>query len=397
MDTSLTTRSECRVGGGELQTLLTLGDLPLSGFPSNGVIPPAYPLELTIAPQSQLVQLRHSVHPDEMFTNYFYRSGTNEQMVNHLTSLASNVLQRVIIHAGDVVVDIGANDGTLLQAFGKLTGGKAMLVGFEPSNITPQGAHIHYKSYFDPSYLIDLHKKAKVITSIAMFYDLENPLEFARGIYNSLSDDGVWVSEQHYLGDMLISGDYSVMCHEHLEYYSLTSIKYIMEQVGFTIREVTFNSANGGSFRIYATKGGVEHWLVRKLLAVETEYDYDAFASKVANHPSELKSILWQYKALGKLVLGYGASTKGTTIAHYCQLSTDLLPAIADRNPAKWGTTYGATGIPIISEDEARAMQPDYLLVFPYHFLNSFRERESEFLARGGKFIVPFPTPRIVG
>lgn len=385
----------CRVCGSKLQTVFDLGDMELIGFLPPDVPPmPKYPLELCQCTGCGLVQLRHSVNPDEMYRNYWYHSGTNEQMVHHLHGIAKAAQRFTTLQDFDVVVDIGCNDGTLLDGYAD----DVVKVGFDPSNIKPNNADYFVHDFFSAEKMPDL-PQAKIVTSIAMFYDLNDPVTFAKDVAKILHPDGVWVLELHYLPAMLGNGGFDAICHEHVTYYNMTTLLNVLNRAGLTAIHAEQNQVNGGSIRVYAkhisTGEPIRDSVMDLLLHVDHAVpSFLVFEHRVQSSKDKLLDILAYAHAENKLVFGYGASTKGGTMLQHWGLTPDILPAIADRNPEKVGLTLA--GIPIISEAEMRERKPDYLLVFPYHFMDSFVLRERDWLLEGGAFIVPMPTPRII-
>jgi hypothetical protein len=249
-------------------------------------------------------------------------------------------------------------------------------------------------------------KRAKVVTSIAMFYDLERPMNFVRDIAEVLDDQGVWVFEQSYLPFMLDTNSYDTVCHEHLEYYALKQVKRMTDQTGLKIVDIEFNDINGGSFSVTAAKQKsrypeasalidrtLEDERRRGLDEIET---YHRLAARVAEHRGRFLDLLRGLKRDGKRVLGYGASTKGNVLIQYCRLDPDLISCIAEVNEDKFGAYTPGSRIPIVSEAQARAMKPDYFLVFPWHFKAGILQREQEFLRGGGQLIFPLPSLDIV-
>lgn len=418
------TRQTCRVcGSTALTPVISLGEQCLaSNFSLSADFPPVerkIPLELVRCDPGRdesgcgLVQLRHTVPSDLMYSSYGYRSGVNQTMTRHLQGIARGLEERVGLQPKDLVVDIGANDGTLLLSY--QTKG-ARYVGFEPSDILPlePTPHLDYvKDYFSAAAL-RRHvgdQRAKLVTSIAMFYDLEAPNAFVADVAEVLADDGLWMLELSYLPSMLEQGSFDTICHEHLEYYSLSTLETLLARHGLKVADAELNDSNGGSMRVTVCHRGSrrgEHsnavrariYGLKKRefeMRLDTDAPYRAFTTTVERIRSELVPLVERLRASGKSIYGYGASTKGNVILQYCALGPAHLTAIADRNPAKWAGTTVGTNIPIVSEDDMRRARPDFLLVLPWHFLREFRAREEVFLGRGGRFIVPVPQVEIVG
>lgn len=379
-------RTRCRAGGGLLHDVLALGTFSLSDFfTPTELDSPGYPLTLAMGEQSGLVQLRHTVQPDLMFRHYWYHSGTNEAMRSHLERLVEDIGQRVQFRQHDLVLDIGCNDGTLLRAYPK----DVIRAGCDPSDIEPEGIDLFVNGFFSADPFAGL--KARVITTIAMFYDLDDPVQFAQEVADLLTEDGLWVIEMHYLPVMLATNGFDAICHEHLCYYSLRSLEYVLHQAGLVVVDVTQNGVNGGSFRAYVRKFGHPSPAVTAMRAAEAHLDFVSFIEAIAQNKQRTRETLHRLKTAGQRILGYGASTKGNTLLQYYGITPDLLPAIADRNPNKWGLVTAGSRIPVISEAEARALCPNYFFVLPYHFIDAFIARENTFLSGGGRFLVPLP------
>jgi len=393
-------RKTCRVSKGPLIDVFDLGLLPISCFPlPQDPTPEKHPVVLSLNEQSGLVQLKHTVDPDDMYTQYWYMSGVNQSMKMALKSITEQAVKRSgsFLKSGDIVLDIASNDGTLLSTYPD----SLVRVGIDPAkNIKPKACDHHVNTYFSEEAYKSVmgEKKAKIVTSISMFYDLENPVQFAQDVSKILDPNGLWIIELSYLPTMLEKNSFDTICAEHLEYYSLFSLEYILNRAGFAVEDVELNDVNGGSFRVYirfaekatetdSVKNMRDRESQMKLCSPQTYLD---FANRVAKNKEEMINFLETQKKLGKKVLGYGASTKGNTILAYYGIGPDLISYVADRNPIKWGRQT-VTRIPIISEEEAREMQPDYFLAFPYHFMNEFLEREVNFLINKGQFVSPVP------
>jgi C-methyltransferase-like protein/putative zinc binding protein/methyltransferase family protein len=403
----------CRVGASRnLISVLNLGHLALTGvFPkSPKTAITCGPLELVWCPESGLLQLAHSFDAHEMYgENYGYRSGLNQSMVQHLARKIHNLEHMADLKPGDTVLDIGSNDATSLKAY---TVSGLTRIGMDPTGAKFKQYYSHdialVSDFFSANgFWTTARKKAKVVTSIAMFYDLEEPVKFAREVAEVLADDGIWHLEQSYMPSMLRLCSYDTVCHEHLEYYSLAVIRGILDAADMKIVDVQMNSVNGGSFAVTSThrknnsirsNNATVCWLLEQeeRMGLGTPRPYRDFEERVYRHRADLTRLLRMLVADGQKVLGYGASTKGNVLLQFCGFTEKDIPAIAEINPDKFGAFTPGTFIPIVSEAEARAMQPNYFLVLPWHFKESILAREQEFLARGGRMIFPFPEIEIV-
>jgi hypothetical protein len=328
-------------------------------------------------------------------------------MVNHLKNKSVNLIKKYNILKNEAVIDIGSNDGTFLKNFNN-----KILIGIDPT--IKKFGKFYRKDIIqiDDFFSLDLikkklkNKKVKLITSISMFYDLENPLKFAEEIYEALDKNGVWHFEQSYMPSMIRSYSYDTICHEHLEYYSLKSLKYILDKVGFKIIDLEFNDINGGSFALtvakekskFADYRKITDWLLKKedLNRYNTLSKQKEFFKDVEKHKILLKNLLLNIKDMKKTVVGYGASTKGNVILQYCSINENLIKCIADVNEFKHYKYTPGSKIKIIPENQARALNPDFFLVLPWHFKNFILNKEKKFIQNGGKFIFPLPEIEIV-
>jgi hypothetical protein len=403
----------CRLSGSEhLVSVLNLGVQKLTGvFPkerdqriTEG------PLELVWCPDSGLLQLKHSYDLEEMYgLNYGYRSGLNQTMVDHFDQ-KMRYLERVRpLASGDMVVDIGSNDATALKAY---TASGIKRIGIDPSaakflDFYSGGIELIPDFFSASTFRSEFgDEEAAIVTSIAMFYDLESPLDFVREVSEIMAEDGIWHFEQSYMPSMLKMNAYDTVCHEHLEYYSLAPVMAMLDACDLRIVDVQLNSINGGSFAVTACKRGapfssnapVIEWLIEQeeRMGLHTPRPFREFETRVFEHRRDLLRLLAQLAADGKKVLGYGASTKGNVLLQFAGLSEKQIPAIAEVNPDKFGSFTPGTLIPIVSEAEAKAMEPDYFLVLPWHFKRNIVAREEEFLASGGSLIFPLPEIEIV-
>jgi len=407
----------CRVcGSKKIISLLSLGNLYVSNFVDSQEDRKKFlkqPLKLVLCDPDVggcgLVQLQHTFSAELLYRNYWYRSGINRSMTEALADVVQKTEKIVKPKSGDYVIDIGSNDATLFR-FYKTAG--LHLVGFEPATnlipyakkICPSGEYINDFFSFKAWQKKYGNKKAKIITAIAMFYDLDNPNEFIANIVKCLDERGVFVIQMNYLPSMLQQNAYDNICHEHLEYYSLKSLNNLLKRHNLEVFDVELNDVNGGSFRTYIQHKGYrpKSNRVRKLEKFEEELNlsskktYQAFASRILVLKKKLYNFIRKETKAGKKIYVYGASTKGNTLLQFCNLNKDLITAAADRNPDKWGKKTVGTLIPIISEEEARRQYPDYFLILPWHFLKEFIQREKKYLRLGGKFIVPLPQFKII-
>lgn len=404
---------QCRISGStNLIPVLHLGNQSLTGVfpksPEQAIT--VGPLDLVWCPDSGLLQLGHSYDLEEMYgMNYGYRSGLNQSMVRHLQNKVNHLNRLRPVVSGDIVLDIGSNDATLLSSY-QVSGLKR--IGIDPTGVKFKDFYTDGIELVPDFFSAQAFKskfpngKAKIVTSISMFYDLESPRQFVQDIFEVLDDDGIWHLEQSYMPAMLRTNSYDTVCHEHLEYYSLEVVKNLLDQCGLKVIDVQMNSVNGGSFAVTAAKktsrlksnDTVIEWLLGQeyKMGLHTPKPYRDFEERVYKHRDDLTSLIRGLNADGKKVVGYGASTKGNVLLQFCGLNNQDLAAVAEVNPDKFGAYTPGTNIPILSEKDVKAMKPDYMLVLPWHFRHGIMEREAEFLASGGKLIFPLPEIEIV-
>ena len=411
---------ECRsCGATELRPILDLGRQWISDFPleSNHEGQEAVPLELILCEKSAggcgLLQLRHTTDSELLYRHYWYRSVINTSMRLALRNITESLEAKVELGSDDLVLDIGCNDGTLLRSY-SIPG--LRLVGFEPARNIVADAEKDttriFNTFFNAPDFVDAFGKgsAKAITSIAMFYDLDDPNRVVADVAECLAPEGVWVIQMAYLPTMLEDTMFDNICHEHLEYYSLSSLEVLLKRNSLEIADAELNDVNGGSLRTYirhAGSGAAESPFgdgrvegLRRFeaaIGLDDKQVYEEFGNRTREVCTTIKTFIEREVAAGKRVHGYGASTKGNTLLQLAGFDSSLIEAIAERNPDKWGRRTVGSNIPIISEEEMRAEAPDYLLALPWHFLDEFRQREHAFLQGGGQFIAPLPTPRLVG
>lgn len=403
----------CRIcGNPHLERVLDLGEQMLTG-----VFPREKDAAITKGPLHLvkctghgdicgLLQLEHSYDLGEMYgENYGYRSGLNASMVAHLHDKVKRIMEMVELRDGDLVIDIGSNDSTTLQAYPS-TG--LSLVGVDPTGVkfhTYYPPHIQLIPDFFSSALVNVRfpeQKAKVVTSFSMFYDLEDPLGFMQQVFDVLADDGVWVFEQSYMPTMLDTNSYDTVCHEHLEFYALRQIKWMTDRVGFKIVDVEFNDVNGGSFSITVAKSlgdttvapSVQGILdAERAKGLDTLEPYRQFARRVNQSRAELLAFLADARAQGKRVAVLGASTKGNVLLQYCGLTTNDVACVGEVNAEKFDCFTPGTWLPIVNEDDLLRNEPDYLIVLPWHFRRFFVANRKW---KTAKLVFPLPHLEVV-
>lgn len=404
---------KCRVcGNSELLPVADLGEQTLTGvFPRhrNQKITRG-PLRLVKcsggADCCGLLQLEHSYDLKEMYgADYGYRSGLNDSMVHHLTGKVRRIMNLVEPQAGDLIIDIGSNDGTTLGAYPV----GCLLVGLDPTGDK-------FRRFYRPDiqliadfFSADLvtrsypGRKAKVVTSFSMFYDLEQPIAFMREVAEILDDEGIWVFEQSYMPTMLERDSYDTVCHEHLEYYGLTQIQWMAEKAGLKILDVEFNDVNGGSFSVTVAKCASTRPAATELIADVLRREHQAglggiepyldFARRAEKSRDALNDFLRQARSERKTVFALGASTKGNVVLQYCNISESDVAGVGEVNSDKFGSYTPGTLLPILPEDDVLARNPDYLLVLPWHFRDFFLGSPK---FRGRKLVFPLPHLEVV-
>jgi SAM-dependent methyltransferase len=405
-----------------MKKLFSLGELYVSDFIKQDEEARAgkHDLTLIIDERYGAARLEKCTPIHSMFGKYWYRSGVNSTMKKELFDIVENIKKVQRLEKDDLWLDIACNDGTLLSYVGQ----HINKLGIDPaedsfaveSRLVADDIIQDYFTLESFNRSKFKSKKAKVITCIAMFYDLDEPIDFLNDVKEVLDDDGLFVIQMSYTPLMIKQLAFDNICHEHVYYWSLNSLERLMIEAGLKIVDCQLNDVNGGSFRVYIKKEdsditkfatrpyrdvcdvrieSIRQWeQTQNLDSTKTWLD---FYQGIEDLKKQTVDFIKEEKSKGKTICGYGASTKGNTLLQYFGLDNTLIDAIAERSPYKFGHKTIGTNIPILSEDDVRKMKPDYMLVLPWHFISEFTEREKEYLNGGGKFIVPCPKFEIIG
>ena len=400
--------------------LFSLGKLYVSDFTlqSDNNERKKYDLTITLDQETELLRLTSTPPKDMMWGKYWYRSGTNATMRDELKNIVESVLTTIPYNNDDVFLDIACNEGILL---GNVPS-NFYKVGIDPADYSfkkesEKVSDLIIQDYFSANKYKEKmgDRKAKIITIIAMFYDLENPTEFLNDVIEIMDDDGILVIQMSYTPLMLKQLAFDNIVHEHCYYYTLSSFKKLLTGVGLNIVDVELNDVNGGSFRVYIRKNtanikdfktspyrDVANFRINSLLKYEESLKlndvetYEKFYQDILQLKQETVDFIKREKAKGKTIWAYGASTKGNTLLQWYGLDNTYIDGIAERSEYKYGLKTVGTNIPIFSEEDMRKANPDYLLILPWHFVNEFKKRESNYLENGGKFIIPCPKFEII-
>ena len=401
--TKVVTHTNCRLcNAANMESVISLGSQYINDFPEkknigNGV---KAPLEIVHCDNCDLAQLKHTAPQELLYSRqYWYRSGVTQTMRRELNDIVNELQNYINLSKDDIVLDIGANDGTMLNYFSD----DLIKIGCEPANnlvdeLSNNCDRVIHDFWSEDAYLNSVkdlnNKKAKVVTAIGMFYDLDDPVAFVSDIEKVLDDDGIFVAQLMTLAPMLEKNDLGNICHEHIEFYSFKSIKYLFEKNGLEIFKISSNDINGGSYRFYCRKfkRGSIRLPKENILKMMKKFVYRVKMNKRIT----VNFIKKQIENNKKIFL-YGASTKGNTVLQYYGLNKEMIPYAAERSPFKWGKYTIGTGIKIISEKQAKKMKPDFFFVTPWGFIKEFIKREKNWLNNGGKFILPFPNMKIIG
>ena len=375
------------------------------------------PLTLVLCSENEkkdncgLLQLLEITEADLLYKQYFYRSATSDTMRRDLEDVVQNVLKVTELKDQDIVVDIGSNDCTLLNFYRK----KLTLVGFEPAQnikyIDKKKDIKIFKTYFNSEdFKKNFNKKAKIITSCAMFYDLVKPKKFVEDIDAILDKDGVWCVQISYLASMLKFNNFYDICHEHLSYYSIETFEAVLDKLNLKLFFAQTNNVNGGSIRLFiCRKDNFRNFDKKeyseklfKLKEEEAKYKlknentYKEFQSAIDNIKDKTVTFVNKIIETKKEVFALGASTKGNILLQHFGLDKSKIPFISERNKEKVGLKCLGSDIELISEENARSKNPKAFLVLPWNFKEEIVKREKEYLDNGGQLMFPMPYPHVI-
>ena len=406
--------NKCRSCGCEkLKPIISLGNHYVSGFVDDEKNQgEKVPLSLVLCRNCKLLQMEYSAPPESMWNDqYWYKSGINSIIKKDLRDIAEHAQCLIELESGDFVIDIGNNDGTMFEYYNKDK--DINLVGFEPCKNVAEESRAKGFNIINNFFNADdfqqgnADKKAKIITAISMFYDVENPNEFLEDITKCLDENGIFIIQQNYLVSMLEQVAFDNICHEHREYYSLKTLNALIERHGLEIFDVELNDINGGSIRTYIKFKGNKNFAINgakmdkiiekeNVMKLDTLEPYLKFAEKIEDCKLDIMNFLDEAKENNKTVGLCGASTRGNTILQYFNITPNLVIGASEANPDKHGKKTIGTLIPIMSIDEMKALKPDYQLVIIWHLFEGIQGKEKDFLKEGGKFVLPLPKFRIV-
>ena len=405
--------SKCRCcKSKKLKQFLDFGKMSLTTeFPKNSNSSKKIPMELIICSNCKLFQLRHNYELKKLYNeDYGYKSGINKSMHSHLEDVAKQAEKKVILKNKDIILDIASNDGTLLK---KYKNRKVIKFGIDPTikkfqKYYPKN-YLKFPGFFEKNIYnkITNYKKSKIITSIAVFYDLQNPVKFIKDIKSILDKKGIWVLEQSYFPLLIKNNAYDSICHEHLSYFMHRQLNLLLKKEKLKIIDVSFNNMNGGSVRFFISHQESEYKVngknLSKVINIENKIfsnfskTKNQFRKNIINSKKKLIYLINKLNKKNKIIHIYGASTKGNVIIQFCGITKKMIPYAVERNPEKFGRYTPGSFIPIISEKRSRVLNPDFFLVMPWHFKKEIVSREKLFLNKGGKLIFPLPNIHMVG
>lgn len=405
-----TTCMNCR--GVNLTKFLDLGHQPNGNhYPTHADFDeePSFPFAMDVCTDCWQVQIQEFPSVEFMFSNHPYITGVNMPVVSHFDKMVSNTLTKFSIPKNSLVVDIGANDGTLLKRFAE-AGMRVMGVdpGMRTGEMARKSGLTVCETFWDEKTAQAFHQlnlKPDLISATAVFYHVADIHSFVRGLATVMHNETIFMAQCVYLKDVLEKLQFDHFYHEHTMIHSITPLKELFAQYGLRMIDVDFYDVHGGSFVLYVAKDTAKYPTSpsieaaisnEKAAGLQNIETYFSFAKKVEANSVELKTLLTQLSTENKTVYALGAPLKGSTLLNYCHIGPDLVTLATEVNRFKIGRFTPGTHIPIVYEDSLNA-QPDYYLVLSWNFLDYFINKYHGFLRNGGKFIVPHPVVRTIG
>ena len=390
---------------------MSLGSMPLANDFLNeeqlNLPEESYPIDICFCTTCGLVQLDYVVPPERLFRNYAYLTGASEPLKTHFAALADEICQHHHLSQGSFMVDIGSNDGTLLTNFQKMG---MHVLGIEPAKNVAQLAISNgidtVNDFFGlevAKALVAQHGPAEVITATNVLAHVNDLSDFLNGINCLMAADGIFVIEVPYLADLIANLEFDTIYHEHLSYFTLSSLNKLFTQFNLNITHASRIHIHGGSLRIYGRKG-IHHapQMVDELLKSESDLKlnlldtYLEFAGNVAELGGQIRSLLKSLKAGGASIVGYGAPAKGNILLNYCQIGTNILDYITDTTPFKQGRYTPGMHIPIFPAQRFHENPSDFAFLLAWNYADDILQRENAYRSLGGKFIIPVPSPQII-
>lgn len=402
--------NQCRICNSKsLRNLFSLGKMKFTGkFPKKNQRIPSGDVDLVICRKCSLVQLKDNFNLNYLYNkDYGYRTGINLTMRRHVKSVVSKISKRAKLKSNDYVLDIASNDGTLLSYYKK----SIKTFGIDPlvNKYKIDYKNIDYKiaDFFSYEKIRKVNRniKFKAITALSVFYDIKKPKNFLKDIKKVLHKNGIFNLEFADLKLILRNNMFDTICHEHLEYYSVTVIDNLLNKVGLRIFDHFYNDTNGGSSSYYICHNNAKYKTSKKIVTIlrdekrakiNSPKTYKNFKERIDRIKKNLIDLLKKLKSQNKVIHGYGASTKGNVLLQYFKINNKFLDCISDRNPKKDNCYTPGTGIKILSEAKSRSLKPDYYLVLPWHFKTEILKREKKIRRKGTRFIFPLPKLKII-
>ena len=408
-------RTSCRACGGErLRRFLELGRQPLANHflpmddPAALAAEARYPLDVYLCEDCSLVQLLDVIDPEVLFRSYIYVTGTSRTIAQHNVRYAAEVVDRLRLGAGDLVVEVASNDGSLLACFQQHG---VRTLGIEPASNIARLAESRgietVNRFFDEATAADVlaqYGRARAVIGNNVLAHVDDTSGFLRAARSLLADDGMVIIEAPYLREMVDRLEYDTVYHEHLCYFSVSALLRLCEAAGLAMQRVELHPVHGGSIRFFAApETGRTHAADVLAIAQREAADgltsietFQRFAEGVQEQRHELLGLLRELRAEGHSIAAYGAPAKGNTLLNFCGIGPELVDFTVDRNPLKVGMLTPGTHLPVLGAEAVLERQPDYLLILAWNFAEEIMAQQSEYRQRGGRFIIPIPRPRIV-